>query len=667
MSDRLIAAVDFETFYDSKDGYTLREQTPVEYVNDPRFNAYLVAVAFSDGRPSFVGNPKNFDWHSLDDALLLAHNATFDGMVLRRLEQLGIVDERPREWLDTADLTAYLGVTRNLKNACKELLGRNISKEVRTAMDGKTDRDLHGAELDALLKYGASDAEECLEIFLKFQHLWPQIERDISNQNREAVWRGIYVDVKALDNGIAALEKVRADAVANLPWVDPRDPDRSKPAGSLPALRNACEKAGLPVPPSFRKNDPKFLAWQAEYADKAPFLAARIKYASATPNLARLVNLRKHLPGGLYHSDIRYFGTHTGRTASGAGGETSASKMNLLNLPKAKVFGVDMRGIFIPRPGHKFIIYDYGQIEARVIKWIARDFDFVEALKTEGNIYQAEAVKMGWAKPGGPSLKHTDKNLYQLAKACVLGLGYGMSAARFVDTCKGMGLSLDPVPRDLWPETFSRRHLFMMANALEIYDPYSNDPKTIERVGEFLRSDQIVSQWRNANPKILAFWDKLNRLLTQRAEEGVDVAYFRLPSGRLKPYYRPRFESRVNTSYDIDAGKRVSSARRVLTAAVIRDRPSSVFHGGSLAENYVQATSRDIMAQCAVDVERLYPKCKYMWSCYDEIIFEVLEEDAEEMNRLIPEVMTHGPSISEWIDDKLPLEVEGGIFDRYCK
>lgn len=593
-SPRLIAAVDFETFYDSKAGYSLTNLTPYEYVHDDRFNAYLIAVAYSDGRPTFVGSPKEFDWASITNAQLLAHNAAFDGMVLNRLMELGIAPEEPRDWLDTADMVAFLGVTRNLKNACKELLDLEVSKAVRTAMDGKTDKDLNEFDYKALIEYGGSDADECLALFLKYGDQWPQIERDISNQNREAAWRGIFVDEEAVIKGINTLSEKQSEAARQLPWVA-----EGKPAGSLPALASAVQQLGLPVPPSFRKNDPRFLEWEAANAKYCPFIQARIDYASVTPHIARLQNLRDHLHEGLYHSDVRYFGTHcltgehevftrdgwvrlsdwdgrdimqwdpftcklvgylpakkfvakntedrmveiitekvrcvmtlghtvpmlrmkklksgitefssfslkaeglletlrrgeelsvpfyetyygdmylysressspsgplvlpqkltaanvryvkpaetvycaegtrtgfflcryratvfvtgnTGRTASGSGrgGDSeTASKINLLNLPKAKVFGVDMRGVFIPRPGYKFIIYDYGQIEARVIKWLAGDYEFVDALKREGNIYQAEAVKMGWAEPGGPSLKKTNKDLYQLAKACCL-------------------------------------------------------------------------------------------------------------------------------------------------------------------------------------------------------------------------------------------------------
>ena len=831
---RLVAAVDFETFYDSKSGYSLTNLTPYEYVRDDRFNPYLVAVAYSDGRPTFVGNPRDYDWSLLDGALLLAHNAAFDGMVLMQMEDRGWVEKKPREWLCTADMVAFLGVSRNLKTACKELLGMEISKAVRTAMDGKTDLDLNDQELKDLIAYGGSDAEECLMLYQKFGDQWPQMEREISTQSRNAAWRGIKVNVEAVEEGIHTLSVVRDKSAAQLPWVA----EGQKP-GSLPALGAAVKALGLPVPPSFRKNDPRYLEWEAKYGAQCPFLEARVNYAGTAPHIARLQNLRDHLCEGDYHSDVKYFGTHcltgahevmtrkgwvrfdaweggdimqwnpetgclagflpaklfkaentesemiqvctdnircimtlghtvpvvvvdnrkdstfphktvpmkavgfmrtvrrgehlkvpfyrpetlelkklgafaselepvtarslkfipaektvycaetqtgffvcrfqgtvfvsgnTGRTASGGtrsdGKESeSASKINLLNLPKAPIHGVDMRGMFIPHDGHKFIIYDFGQIEARVIKWLAGDSSFVQMLKTEGNIYQAEAVKMNWVKPQGPSLKHTDKKLYQLAKAAVLGLGFGMSASKFVLSCRSMGLHLDPTPRDQWPDIESDRRLkFILANQLGIINP--NEAWCEGELGVFFTADRIVQDWRRANPKVLALWHNLEEALRRSAIDGKDVHYFRLPSGRLKPYYRPRVRPEPKIFVDPDTGEKKTQVRNALTAAVIKDKPASFFHGGSLAENIVQATARDIMAYGAVDIEKLYPECRYMWSCYDEVIFEVPEDKAEEMNKAIPEVMCKGPSISKWIDDDLPLEVEGGIFDRYCK
>ena len=46
---------------------------------------------------------------------------------------------------------------------------------------------------------------------------------------------------------------------------------------------------------------------------------------------------------------------------------------------------------------------------------------------------------------------------------CVLGLGYGMGAAKFVDSCKSQGLDLPALPKAEWPE-LDRRLMFMIRN-----------------------------------------------------------------------------------------------------------------------------------------------------------------------------------------------------------
>ena len=83
-------------------------------------------------------------------------------------------------------------------------------------------------------------------------------------------------------------------------------------------------------------------------------------------------------------------------------------------------------------------------------------------------------------------------------------------------------------------------------------------------------------------------------------------------------------------------------------------------------ENVVQATCRDIMTYGAVEVERLHPTWKFCWSVYDEIIYEVPEEECEEALSEMPRIMCHGDLIKEWTQG-LPLEVEGDVCDKYHK
>lgn len=129
-----LVAVDFETFY-SRD-YSVRDLGVHRYVQDPRFDAYLVAI----WSPCFqwVGHPAEAPWGTIDGGIWVSHNQQFDENVFMRLQELGVVhsDSGPREWHDTAALAAYLQSPRNLAGAAKDLLGMELSKEVRDQMKG---------------------------------------------------------------------------------------------------------------------------------------------------------------------------------------------------------------------------------------------------------------------------------------------------------------------------------------------------------------------------------------------------------------------------------------------------------------------------------------------------------------------------------------------------
>ena len=102
----------------------------------------------------------------------------------------------------------------------------------------------------------------------------------------------------------------------------------------------------------------------------------------------------------------------------------------MLNMPRKPVLsgddnvfggkGVDIRGMYVARPGYKFVTFDYSQIEARFSLWLVDDTHMMEALKREGNLYQANAVAMGWCKSRA-DIKHTDPDTYRLAKCCLHG------------------------------------------------------------------------------------------------------------------------------------------------------------------------------------------------------------------------------------------------------
>lgn len=450
--DSMAVAADWETFYDVKSGYSLSAMPTWQYCADRRFDPYLLALCgtdiydssvferepadgevtvfgehgdmfrrLADGRQLFVGRAERFKWWDrIDGRIIACHNCSFDKAVFLECWKRGMLPKLNNvQWVCTADLSAFLMAPRNLKGAMKELFGKEISKEVREGMSGRHDFDLNPEEYRALVEYGGSDAVECHDIWLKYSHEFPYMERRISELNRDSTMRGIKLDADALRAAIKELESYLAVVACDIPWYP------EKALGSLPALKKAVMDMGLVPPKSFKKDDAGFLRWQDEHGD-IKFIKARQRAISISMCLARLKTMLETLDGdGRSHPVFMYFGAHTGRFS---GKSDAGGNLNLLNLPRKPVLsgdehvfggkGVDIRGMYIADPGHSFYVADYAQIESRMSLWLVNDTHMAEALKREGNLYTANAVAMGWCK-SGDDIKHDKPDLYRLAKCCL--------------------------------------------------------------------------------------------------------------------------------------------------------------------------------------------------------------------------------------------------------
>ena len=460
---KLAVALDYETYYSSKDGYSLTNMGPTQYCADPRFDPYLVAICgweiaddgmwpcwktgetdtkfttdgsmfrkLPDGRQLYVGRPENFrNWKNLEHRTLCCHNAGFDEIATLECQKRGIV---PRldgvRWVCTADLSAFLMFPRNLKGAMKYMFGKEISKAVRAGLDGRHDWELDAKDRMDLVEYGGSDAIECHDIWIEYSSEWPEIERLISSQNREAIRRGVRVDVEYAKAALKELKSYQAKVILDIPWATQINPKTKEfyAVGSLPALRQAVVDLGVKPPATFAKNSPEFLDWLKEH-DDIPFIRTRQVAVALSMHIARIEGILKSLdPQGNAHPSFLYFAAHTGRFSGKS--DTSGANINMLNMPRKPIFhgdpnvfggkGVDIRGMYVARPGYKFAVYDFSQIEARFALWLVGDTHMMEAMKREGNLYQANAVEMGWCK-SGENIKKNDPDKYRLAKCCLHG------------------------------------------------------------------------------------------------------------------------------------------------------------------------------------------------------------------------------------------------------
>ena len=674
MRPAAVVAIDFETFYDKKAGYSLTMMDPYAYTHDPRFDAYLMSVA-SDTGEEYVGPPEAFDWSGIAGALWIAHNAAFDGMVVNRLVEQGKIPDIKRRWACTADMVAYLCMPRSLKQACRHLLGLEISKAVREEMDGVRFGSLDPERRKALTDYAGDDARLSLRLWTNYGHLWPEVEREISESIRESGWRGVHIDRKAVAEGLAKLKKVELAAARKFPWVKPGD-KKAPPAGSRPAFLLHIKDLGLPVPKSVKKDDPLFLEWAAKYKDAYPVIQARLDYASVITHVARLeAMLALADKDDNLRFSLRYAGCHTLRSKSGREGaddEKAETKFNPLNIPKGCLekgpeygltFGVNMRGTLTPRPGHKFMIYDFCQIESRCVQWIAGNHRFLSLVREIGNIYEADAVQSGLWNPKLGPLKKMDERLYASSKERVLGLGFSLGTAKFLATCRRKKVDLGSIPREQW--VLDRRVKFLLRNYTELN---WDEPKDEYEIGAFLAADKQVRGWREANAPVVRLWATLQNALMEAAKRGVPRHEFILPSGRPKFYYDPKMIATTKVVKDAETGKPENRAELRLYAATVKgERSNAPLHGGVITENVVQSFARDIMFTGAMDVRKEAPQWAFLWDVYDEMIFEVPDCDVEVASRVIPECLCKGTA-STWAGMKtLPLEVEGGARERYMK
>lgn len=661
-------SLDFETFYIDKE-YSLKNMGQRSYVRDPRFDAYLISVC--DGKESWAGHPRDFNFEALRGARLLSHNRAFDELVYHVGIERNFWPNVPyAEWHCTANLTTYLCMRRDLARAAEFLLGETVDKSYRTDADGKNEAALKAAGVwEKVCLAGRVDAARCFQFWAKFGHLWPQMERDISDLTIRQCRRGCQIDVEKLNKYLVVAQTMLIQAGHDLPWIAAG----GKP-GSTKALAELCRTVGIPCAPvKSRDGEDAYDQWAATYGPKHSWVKAFTDYRVINKFIGTLETIKERLDaGGTFSYELLYFGAHTGRW-SGSGGFNMQNMRkdplfcdqdgrlitdldmlreiaNSKTLPSFVAHALDIRALFTARPGKKLIISDLSQIEPRCLAWAIDDKVMLGNLARGQGPYEAHArATMGWT---GGEMKKENKELYALAKARVLGLGYGCGWNKFITVAQVMaGLDITKDDPDLIPVLNDEGQ-----PVLERTKDGALVPMTESGYG--FNSKRIVKEYRESNPLICSnddnspgIWRKLDNAF--RASEGGDFT-IKLPSGRELRYPSVRRERKMVQDPD-NPGK--LKARTQMTALAFDQKRNAVvrqpFYGGLLTENFIQAFARDVFGEHCLALDRT-SGVDVLFSVHDEAVNEcdlnISKKDVEEIMSQCPEWCRGLPVAAEAVE-----------------
>lgn len=636
-----VYAIDFETFY--SDEVSIGTNGVHNYLRDPRTEIYMVSIVGPDGF-EWVGHPDAAPWSDIDGEVWVSHNAAFDRDVYAVLGY----DQRPSAWHCTANLATALDSGRSLLQASRTLLGVAADKTVRGNMLGKrycdlpddddarkaltlsqipgewmgkvpwkkiTDKRLAGIPTKIELgEYALDDSRLCYRLWSEHAHRVRPEEIACSDHTTAMVLGGIGIDYAGVAAAHDMVETALFRAKSEIPWCG----EEGVKLLSAARLEQELSAHRLPVPSSTNKNDAAFQLWLDAHEDAAPFIRAFANLRSlnkVSKVVGSMLNFSDPTTSRLYYG-LKYMGAHTGRFSGSSG-------LNMQNFPRPDTVAklglpVDPRSLLKAPEGKTFVVADYSQIEARVALWSAGAFDQLAPMEGGMDIYEAHArATMGYTLT--EPLKTGDPAMRKLAKARVLGLGFGCGAPKFQ----------------------------MLAKIMSGLDLSGEECQT------------IVGDYRRSNPEIVGEWKRLNAAIRDALADVDHHLRVTLPSDRCLNYYNVRY--RHDPFRKQANGLPYRDHVADFSPSVGRGAAGNRIYGGLLFENVVQATARDILRDAILRVEAAGHRV--VLHVHDEIIVETDEATADEAAADISRIMCERPAWAQ----KLPLAVEAGVAVRYTK
>jgi DNA polymerase len=542
---------------------------------------------------------KKFDWAN---SLALAHNAPFDGAILKWVYGLS-----PKGWLDTLSMGRALHGTQ-VGGSLKVLASYyNIGEkgtEVGDAL-GLRRADFSPEQLASYGEYCKNDVTLTWNLFGQMSKGFPAVElRLIDLTVRMFTEPVLQLDANKLRIHLDTERTRKEELLENFA----REDLMSNPKFAATLVAFGVEPP-MKVSPAtgkqtyaFSKTDEEFKALLEHENPAVQSLVAARFGTKSTIEETRTERFLGIANRGALPIPLRYYAAHTGRW----GGD---DKLNLQNLPRNSM----LKEAIIAPNGYMMIDSDSSQIEARTLAWLAEQDDLVDAFDRGEDVYKIMASAIY-----GKDVTEITKDERFVGKTTILGCGYGMGAKKFQAQLKNFNVAID------------------LDEATRIIDTYrATYPK-------------ITELWKSAASALKAVLQNQQTTLGRGGVLKIDGSSgVLLPNGLYLRYPNLRIlqndEGKSELVYDTKKGKAIIPTR---------------IYGGKVIENVCQALARIVIGEQMLLVAKKY---RVVMTVHDAIACIVPYEQVKTALEYVEMCMRTRP---DW-GMELPLNCEAGYGTDY--
>lgn len=612
-----------------------------------------------------LGSPQDLvDLFRRRDTMHVAHNAFFEQCITRfvlpRQLDIKLPELPPSRWICSAALAATHALPRPLEGSC-DVLKLPVQKNPRGRLlirrhcmpqkppkrgsakwwlwDEESDRwNNDPAGLRELSDYNVTDTDAATGLFLTLPPL-TKLERRLWVVDQEMNFRGIAVDRELVASALKLVAEETKSLTTELIRVTEGRVDK---ATKVKALVDFVAAEGCKLP--------NLQAKTVEDAIKAGLVSGRalraleIRQALGKTSTAKYQAFwSRTATDGRLRDHTLWHGASTGRDA-GAG-------VQVQNFPQGKVKDTEglveaiktgnlawvralygdpmaalssaLRPVLRATPGYDLFCGDFNAIEARKVFWMAGHHAGLRMFASGQDLY-VEMAAVIYRKPAS-RVTAAERDV---GKRAILGCGFGMGWKKFQMTCEKYG---NPVSAKVAKAA--------VAAYRRLHKPVPDMWKAVERAAK----SAVLAKGKKKYTAGKTTWVVEGKFL-----------YCTLPSGRRLAYFKPFIKSK-----ETPWGEMKPTLHFWGVDPKTKQWKVESTHGGSLTENVVQASARDVMKEASLRL--LEARYELLMGVHDESLTERLKgrgsiAEFERLQSMVP-VWAKG----------LPVKAKAWTGERYRK